>query len=236
VAGTASGATGTTYGVKGDAVSTDGYGVHGSNAGTTGNSMGVYGSSASTAGIGVKGEATTSTGANFGVYGATGSAAGYAGYFAGDLLCTQPSLFMMGVEDVLSTDWLWTMTDGVSGQRAWNSTTTADYLNFDSNMPGTFFGLTGYVDTMWIYLDIDAADDTLFLDLFAQNPAGMIRTGFGDTDTICGITAPTRWELHKDISDLDDYGDWFAKVWTSAAVDSADIKIQALQAQVRYIK
>jgi len=69
VYGYAGAASGYTYGVYGEADSPDGRGVRGENNATSGNAIGVSGVTASTAGHGVYGLASATSGANYGVYG-----------------------------------------------------------------------------------------------------------------------------------------------------------------------
>lgn len=75
--------TGYTYGVNGEVDSPDGRGVRGSNSATSGNAIGVSGTTASTAGYGVYGLAGASNGANYGVYGRSDSTEGYGVYGQG---------------------------------------------------------------------------------------------------------------------------------------------------------
>jgi hypothetical protein len=76
VGGFATATSGDTYGVIGSSDSTTGRGVYGLAASTTGNSSGVYGQSTSNSGRGVTGITTNSTGSNYGVFGQANSSAG----------------------------------------------------------------------------------------------------------------------------------------------------------------
>ena len=69
-----------TSGVRGDVLSTAGYGVFGWAGATSGSSRGVYGLGSSPSGVGVLGWAYASSGTNYGVHGTTNSPSGYGVY------------------------------------------------------------------------------------------------------------------------------------------------------------
>jgi len=78
VAGLASATSGTTYGGNFQSDSTSGRGVFGTATASSGATYGVYGKSDSTGGRGVFGSATATTGTNYGVYGRSDSTIGRA--------------------------------------------------------------------------------------------------------------------------------------------------------------
>jgi hypothetical protein len=85
VSGIASASTGYTYGVRGQAYSTDGTGVQGYVSATTGYTYGVRGQADSTNGVGVQGIAVAATGTTYGVRGWADSTSGmgiYGGAYA----------------------------------------------------------------------------------------------------------------------------------------------------------
>jgi hypothetical protein len=81
VFGRSSAATGFTYGVSGQADSTQGRGVYGNAPAATGFTYGVVGLSKSTSGTGVYASADAVTGTTYGVFSDSFSTDGYAGYF-----------------------------------------------------------------------------------------------------------------------------------------------------------
>jgi hypothetical protein len=115
IAGIATAASGTNFGVQGEAASPDGAGLFGYGSSTSGNAYGIIGQSASATGTGVLGIAIETTGANYGikgqtfsssgigilgqamagngttygVYGSVNSSSGYAGYFTGGKFYSQ---------------------------------------------------------------------------------------------------------------------------------------------------
>ncbi|MFZ1265175.1 MAG: hypothetical protein WAU95_01800, partial [Anaerolineae bacterium] len=80
VFGYAAAASGTTYGVRGQSVSTSGTGVSGWASGGSGETYGVHGQSDSPSGNGVFGYATAASGFTYGVYGQSDSSSGRALY------------------------------------------------------------------------------------------------------------------------------------------------------------
>lgn len=122
IAGIATAASGTNFGVQGEAASPDGAGLFGYGSSTSGNAYGIIGQSASATGTGVLGIAIETTGANYGikgqtfsssgigilgqamagngttygVYGSVNSSSGYAGYFTGGRVFIQGNLGVGG--------------------------------------------------------------------------------------------------------------------------------------------
>ncbi|MCX7992839.1 MAG: hypothetical protein N2651_04125 [Fimbriimonadales bacterium] len=85
VFGVVTAGTGINQGVYGQAASNQGRGVFGHALSTTGLNYGVLGRTESAGGIGVGGLAVASTGTNYGVYGATNSPDGFGVYSQGDM-------------------------------------------------------------------------------------------------------------------------------------------------------
>jgi len=83
--GWAQATTGTSYGVRGVADSTNGQGVYGHATAASGTTEGVYGISQSTAGRGVSGYASATTGTTYGVYGESNSSNGRGVYGLADV-------------------------------------------------------------------------------------------------------------------------------------------------------
>jgi len=84
VYGWAQATTGTSYGVRGVADSTNGQGVYGHATAASGTTEGVYGISQSTAGRGVSGYASATSGTTYGVYGESNSSNGRGVYGLAD--------------------------------------------------------------------------------------------------------------------------------------------------------
>ena len=120
--GTATAATGTSYGVEGSLSGTGGAAVLGNATAGTGSAYGIEGRSSSTSGIGVRGMALATSGQTYGVSGYVASAAGTAGVFnnvaGGEIITGQNGATVMF---------------SVDGSGNVNSAGTFNFLNSNGN-------------------------------------------------------------------------------------------------------